>query len=62
MMVNLVMYQIGQRMFGHQALKVRRNIGGFFLYVLMYSIIMQPACVLGYFKELLNIKKTWGTK
>lgn len=61
-MVNAVMYNIGHAMFGMQSLKVRRNIGGFLLYVLTYAIIMQPACVLGYMKELFNWEKTWGTK
>ena len=41
---------------------VRRNLPGFFIYTLAYSLIMQPACLLGYGSELLGRKKTWGTK
>ncbi len=60
--VNGVMFNIGRSMFGTQSLEVRRNIGGFLLYVLTYAIIMQPACVLGYIKEIFNREKIWGTK
>jgi biofilm PGA synthesis N-glycosyltransferase PgaC len=62
MLVNYVMFAIQQRMFVAQGLKVRRNIGGFMFYALFYGVILQPACVLGYCKELLNRTKTWGTK
>jgi biofilm PGA synthesis N-glycosyltransferase PgaC len=62
MLVNYVMYRIQQRMFVAQGLKVRRNIGGFLFYALFYGVILQPACVLGYFKEVFNRAKTWGTK
>jgi biofilm PGA synthesis N-glycosyltransferase PgaC len=41
---------------------VRRNLKGFFFYVLCYSFVLQPACVIGYVQELLNRTKTWGTK
>lgn len=60
--VNGVMFFIGRSMFQDQALRVRRNYGGFLLYVLAYSVVMQPACVLGYTKEMLNLRKSWGTK
>jgi poly-beta-1,6-N-acetyl-D-glucosamine synthase len=62
MLVNYVMYSIQQRMFVTQGLKVRRNLGGFMFYALFYGAILQPACVLGYGKELLNRTKNWGTK
>jgi hypothetical protein len=35
---------------------------GVFLYVFFYSMILQPAAVVGYFKELLLFPKKWGTK
>jgi biofilm PGA synthesis N-glycosyltransferase PgaC len=25
-------------------------------------LVLQPACVWGYFSEVLNLKKSWGTK
>ena len=62
MLVNYVMFHIQSHMFVEQGLKVRRNIGGFFFYALLYSAVLQPACVVGYVKELLNRSKQWGTK
>lgn len=62
MLVNFVMYRIQSRMFVEQNLKVRRNIVGFLLYALFYGLILQPACVIGYFQEILNRTKSWGTK
>jgi biofilm PGA synthesis N-glycosyltransferase PgaC len=62
MLVNYVMFHIQSHMFVEQGLKVRRNIGGFFFYALLYSAVLQPACVVGYVKELLNRSKHWGTK
>lgn len=63
MIVNYIMYRIQVRMFEAQGLKVRKNIVGFLFYALLYGFILQPACVAGYFKELLfGSKKTWGTK
>ncbi len=61
-LVNGVMFNIGRGMFQHQELRVRHNIKGFLLYILFYSIVMQPACVLGYLKEIFNTSKNWGTK
>ncbi len=60
--LNLYMYSRSQRMFNKEHLKVRTNIFGFFFYVFAYGLILQPACVYGYFSELFNLKKTWGTK
>lgn len=62
MLVNFAMFRVQSGMFEAQGLKVRSNPGGFFAYVLLYSLVLQPACVLGYFKELLGARKHWGTK
>jgi len=62
MAMNFLMYSIGRKSFDDKHLKVRRNIPGFFLYTLAYNLIMQPACLMGYVSEMLNLKKTWGTK
>ena len=45
-----------------QGLRVRRNPVGFLTYAFAYSAILQPACLWGYFSELLGLRKTWGTK
>jgi poly-beta-1,6-N-acetyl-D-glucosamine synthase len=61
-LVNYVMFRIQRRMFAEQGLRVRRNASGFLFYALCYSFVLQPACVVGYLKEIFNRTKTWGTK
>jgi biofilm PGA synthesis N-glycosyltransferase PgaC len=62
MAMNYVMYRIGRRMFQSLGLSVRFNPSRFFIYSLCYSLIMQPVSLAGYVAELLNLRKTWGTK
>ena len=62
LLMNYLMYRIGKTMFGHQGLRVRRNVWGFVVYAFAYSVILQPACVWGYLSEVLGLRKTWGTK
>jgi len=61
-LLNWQMYLKGRAMFRAENLKVRRNYLGFIFYVFAYGLILQPACVYGYFSELLNLRKSWGTK
>jgi poly-beta-1,6-N-acetyl-D-glucosamine synthase len=58
----LKMFLKGRAMFDGEHLKVRANILGFIFYVFAYGIVLQPACVYGYFSEFFNLRKTWGTK
>lgn len=60
--LNWQMYHKGRAMFRTQNLKVRTNYLGFIFYVFAYGLILQPACVYGYFSELFNLRKSWGTK
>lgn len=60
--MNYFMYRIGKQLFNERGLKVRFNPSGFFIYTLFYSLIMQPVCLAGYVSEMLNLRKTWGTK
>lgn len=62
MLVNYLMFHIQSHMFRSQHLRVRRNIVGFVAYALFYSVVLQPACVWGYLKELVSRTKNWGTK
>lgn len=62
MLVNYLMFRIQSAMFFEQDLKVRRNVFGFVFYALFYSIVLQPACVVGYIQELAWRTKNWGTK
>ena len=62
MAMNYFMYRIGCRMFERLGLRVRFNPSGFFIYSLFYSLIMQPVSLVGYVSEILNLRKSWGTK
>ena len=62
LIMNSVMYGIEEKMFAEQHLRVRRNTLGFFLYMLPYSCMLQPAAVWGYVTEIFGTKKSWGTK
>lgn len=61
-LLNWQMYLKGKAMFNAEHLTVRANILGFLSYVFAYGFILQPACVYGYFSELFNLRKSWGTK
>ena len=62
LLMNFLMFRVSSRMFAALGLRVRRNVSGFLVYAFFYSLILQPACVVGYFSELLGLRKTWGTK
>lgn len=61
-LLNWQMYLKGKGMFDQQNLTVRSNRFGFLFYIFAYGLVLQPACVYGYFSEFFNLKKTWGTK
>ncbi len=60
--MNTLMYSRSKATFDEVGLSVRRNRLGLLSYTLVYSLILQPACVWGYISEFLNLRKTWGTK
>ncbi|MDE2401361.1 MAG: glycosyltransferase family 2 protein [Burkholderiales bacterium] len=62
LLVNYLMYRIQTKMFTEEGLHVRRNILGFVFYAQFYSVVLQPACVVGYVQELVSRTKNWGTK
>jgi poly-beta-1,6-N-acetyl-D-glucosamine synthase len=62
MAMNYLMFGLGKTMFDHRGLRVRINLKGFLIYSFAYNLIMQPICFAGYLSELLNLKKSWGTK
>ena len=62
LLMNLLMYRVSGKVFEALGLQVRRNISGFFIYVLGYSLILQPASVGGYISEMIGLSKSWGTK
>lgn len=62
LLLNMLMFGVGRRMFDAQGLRVRRNVGGFLMYAFGYALVLQPASVLGYASELFNLRRSWGTK
>ncbi len=62
LLLNQVMFKSEKQIFDNNHLGVRKNLFGFFFYMIAYGIVLQPACVWGYVSELLKLKKVWGTK
>jgi biofilm PGA synthesis N-glycosyltransferase PgaC len=60
--INFLMFRVSSQMFDANGLKVRQNSAGFLIYAFAYSLVLQPACVVGYISELLGLRKSWGTK
>lgn len=40
-------------------LKIRKNLSGFLLFILIYQMIMSPVSVYGYLQELFKMKRNW---
>ena len=61
-MMNFTFFLGQRKMFKHNQLRVRRNLLGYFCYMLFYNFLMTPACIHGYIQEIFARKKKWGTK
>ncbi|WP_230426789.1 glycosyltransferase family 2 protein [Cupriavidus yeoncheonensis] len=61
-LMSYLMFTIERKMFDDVGLKVRRNRRGLCMYMIFYSLLLQPASVLGYIDEIFKTRKTWGTK
>lgn len=59
---NIVIYRAQRRTMESQDLKLHHNPGGLVFYLVVYTVLMQPVCVWGYWSELLGLSKRWGTK
>ncbi len=55
----LIMVRKQRRVFALFSLKIRKNILGFFFYVLIYQFILSPVSFFGYFKEFFKTRKKW---
>lgn len=63
LIMKAVMYSNNVKTLNSVGLMVRKNFRGFLIYALVYSMILQPICFLGYLKEIfLGSNKNWGTK
>jgi len=61
--MNYVIYNIQTRMLKHQGIVKKSNISGAIIYIIAYSMILVPACLWGYVKEVFWGRiKNWGTK
>lgn len=59
LITNYTMYHFQRKVFQSLGLKIRKNLSGFFAYVLTYQLLMSPISVWGYTQELLNLKRVW---
>ncbi|MBB6447899.1 glycosyltransferase family 2 protein [Bacillus benzoevorans] len=59
LITNYVMYHYQRKVFQSLGLKIRKNLLGFFAYVLTYQIFMSPISVWGYTQEFLQLKRVW---
>jgi len=58
--LNAILYQYQRRrVFDMLGLRVRRNLLGFFAFVLLYQMLMSPVSVAGYGQELLGLRRRW---
>ena len=60
--INYAMYRVGSQMFASNGLRVRRNLSGFLTYAFVYSLVLQPACAVGYFSEILGGSTSRGAR
>jgi biofilm PGA synthesis N-glycosyltransferase PgaC len=59
MLVNVLMFMKQRAVFSRYGLKVRRNVLGAIVFTLAYQLVLSPASLMGYFSELLRVRKTW---
>lgn len=54
-----VLYAYQKYVFRKLNLRVRKNLSGFFLFLLCYQMIMSPISVWGYAQEVFKLKRVW---
>jgi biofilm PGA synthesis N-glycosyltransferase PgaC len=59
---NLVIYRLQTRTMRRQGIRVRHSRSGFLVFLVGYTLLMQPICVWGYWSELIGRRKNWGTR
>jgi poly-beta-1,6-N-acetyl-D-glucosamine synthase len=59
MILSGIMFKLSRDSFHEVGLRVRRNIKGFFGYLLLYQLFMSPISVVGYVQELFGAKRNW---
>lgn len=61
-LLNLQMYFKEKAIFRHEKIKMPVDFFGLIIYVFFYGLVLQPASISGYFSEVFNLRKSWGTK
>nr|WP_246145565.1 glycosyltransferase [Bacillus rubiinfantis] len=59
LLTNYILYRHQKRVFNELDLHIRRNVGGFLLYVVGYQMIMAPVSVWGYIQEFMKLQRVW---
>jgi biofilm PGA synthesis N-glycosyltransferase PgaC len=59
LLIITIMFLKQKAVFNVLGLKVRQNLAGFIVYMLVYQVLMSPVCVVGYFQELFGTVKRW---
>src|SRR4051812_46367104 len=59
MILSGIMFKLSRDSFREVGLRVRRNVRGFFGYLLLYQLFMSPVSVVGYVQELFRAKRKW---
>jgi biofilm PGA synthesis N-glycosyltransferase PgaC len=59
LLIVMIMFLKQKAVFNSLGLKVRRNLLGFIVYMVVYQVVMSPICVVGYFQELCGTVKRW---
>ena len=58
LLLNVAIFFVMRSMFHTHGLKVRRNVGGFVVYIFGYSLLLQPARAAGYLMGLMRSRST----
>jgi biofilm PGA synthesis N-glycosyltransferase PgaC len=58
-LIVLIMYKKQKAVFSELGLRVRQNLVGFLVYMLIYQALMSPICVIGYGQEIFGMTKRW---
>lgn len=56
---NYVLYRYQRNVFKSLNLQIRKNFLGFLVYVLAYQMLMSPMSLIGYFQEILKLRRVW---
>ncbi|HEX6859506.1 MAG TPA: glycosyltransferase [Caulobacteraceae bacterium] len=59
---NALIYRIQTRTLRREGVELKHNWAGLGVYLLAYTVLMQPVCVWGYASEVFGLAKKWGTK